>query len=222
MNKKFIPLILLSTALLMTGCAKKEKSKSNSGETPTSGQPGESEVVTGVKIELSTVGMSVASGSTYPASATNFTAGGKAWVASNGVGIAAAHKGKDSGYNELSAMQFRKADEDTKLRGSITNSEAITTTKITCVWLATYENEDSQYFPVVKAGSSASSLTAVSANETSTTGEDTGKKEYFSNKSASYEVYRHTTTYTIASGNTFFSLEGPSGGAGYVVSFTLA
>lgn len=39
MNKKFIPLILLSTALLMTGCAKKEKT--NSGEAPTSGQPGQ-------------------------------------------------------------------------------------------------------------------------------------------------------------------------------------
>lgn len=39
MNKKIIPLILLSTALLMTGCAKKEKG--NSGEAPTSGQPGQ-------------------------------------------------------------------------------------------------------------------------------------------------------------------------------------
>ncbi|MBR0439265.1 MAG: hypothetical protein IJK27_00685 [Bacilli bacterium] len=48
MNKKFIPLILLSTALLMTGCAKKEKSNSgaNPGDsTQTSGQPASGTVV---------------------------------------------------------------------------------------------------------------------------------------------------------------------------------
>lgn len=57
MNKKFIPLILLSTALLMTGCAKKEKS--NSGDAPTSGQPGQtSQTPTGSVVEFTSADFS--------------------------------------------------------------------------------------------------------------------------------------------------------------------
>lgn len=90
MNKKFIPLILLSTALLMTGCAKKEKTKSNSGETPTSGQPGQTSdtPASGTVIEFAKADFPVVSGAAYEAT-------------KNGVKVAISQGAINANYDEF-------------------------------------------------------------------------------------------------------------------------
>ena len=112
-------------------------------------------------------------------------------------------------------MQMKKAE------GTIKNNAALKkgATSVVCEWYATYESEESKYFPVVKAGAEAASLAAVNANEgASLTGASTGKTN---GGEKNYPIYKYTTTYTLPEGAVFFSLEASGSSASYVLSWTL-
>lgn len=130
----------------------------------------------------------------------------------NNVGLA--NKSYNPGLNSLNAVQVKKNNA-----AAITNTTAIEgMTTVTINWLATFGSEEAKYIPVVQAGTDASSLTAITANEAASaplTGVDTGVKD------KTYTVYSYVTTYTIPAGSTFFSF-GSNAGALYFTSIVLA
>ena len=214
-------LLVASAAVLLTGCSiiggkSAQTSSSHATGLSTTSQEPASQIV----IDRAATGLNADGDAVYPTAETKFQAGGKAFTATNGVGVCI-KKYNEGGYYDLACLQFNKADDSSKgrLRGAITNDSALSgITRIECVWYATYETEGTQYFPVVKQGTAAGSLAAVAADQTAElTGEATGKTH--KNGDKTYSIYKYTTTYTVS--GSFFSLEGPSGGAGYVASFTL-
>lgn len=164
-------------------------------------------------INLSATGISVAEG-VYPTESNNFTVNNVSFTANNGVGVASSSY--NAGMNALKCMQFNKAENGDRKKGAITNSAALSVTTVEITWYATYASEDTQYFPIVKAGAAANSLSAVSCNQTSTlTGESTGTKD------GSYDIYKYVTTYNV-SGKGFLSLEGSASTASFISQFKLS
>ena len=217
--KKLVPFALAASALLLAGCF-------NFGgkSTPTSGDPssqgGSSQPESAnIVIDRAALGLDADGNAVYPTTATSFQAGGKAFTATTGVGVCL-KKYNEGGYYDLACMQFNKQakDDGTRDRGAILNDAALSGyTSVECVWYATYAKEGTQYFPVVKQGSAAGSLSAVAADQTDElTGQETGKVH--NDNGTQRPIYKYTTTYTIT--GSFFSLEGPSGGAGYIGSYT--
>ena len=205
MNKKLF--VLLPVAMLtLTGCSG-DKDKDSEGE-------GE---VKELVIDKSVISPFVPEGKTYAGEAFNFKVSGVGFAGSAYVGCAAAHDGKDSGYNELGAIQLKKD------AGEIKNTDEYAATKIVIEWIATYSEEESKYWPKAFAGESTS-LTQVAAAEPSDTklvGTDTGKKEYFSDKDKSFGVYKFTSTFNLPANTKYFSVT-DSGGATYVTKITVS
>ena len=219
--KKTMLIMPVLLAFSLTGCSLLKnifnRGSNNSNSQQASSDSGSQQSSTsqsgGGTIKITLNDMNIVTTSVYPTNDTNFSVGGVDFIANNGVG-----KTKDSynpGYASLKCFQFNKADDESKdpvrKRGAITNPNSLPLTQIQMTWYSTYGERSSEYFPVVRAGSSAGSLSAVTCNQTSPiTGASTGVKD------GSYDVYSYVTTYTIASGNTFFSIEGASGYASYV------
>lgn len=228
--KKTMLIVPVLMAFALSGCSilgnifKKDNSSSNNSqqttqsESQSSGSSSSQSGPSGETITITLSTLNIQTESVYPTNPTDFTAGGVSFTATNGVGKA--NSSYNSGYASLNCMQFNKADDTSKdpvrLRGAIKNNSAISLVKVEVTWYATYDSEAPTYFPVVKAGSSASSLSAVSCDQTSDiSGEAVGIQD------KGYDVYRYVTTYTIGSGNSFYSLEGASGSASYISQFDL-
>lgn len=166
-----------------------------------------------IQIDINDIKDHVESGKTYPTAAFDFTTDGVSFSATAGVGVKTAERSGGNFLNDNNSLQFKK---DT---GTVAVKEAVTATKVTVHWFATYASETSQYHPKVKTGSSASAITtSVSCNEgTTVNGVKTGgvqAKTGSDNVTKDYDVYFYTTTYTI-SGSSYFSV-GDSGGATYI------
>ena len=187
--KKIIPFVMAASALMLAGCFNfGGKSNNNSQGNTTSNTTSQQPVEYVINLAAVNPTFNDAEKDTYPTEASAFQVGGVHFSATNGVGRPLAKN--NAGYNALNAMQFNKADDTsktpTRLRGAITNSDALSVTVVECYWYATYEEEETKYFPVVKAGDSADSLAAVAADQTSaTTGTATGQAN------GQYAVYEH-------------------------------
>ncbi len=224
----------MTLAFSMTGCSLLSKllpggnnsnssnssQQSSSGSSQSGSQSGSSSQGGGgglanpIEINLDVV--NIVTESVYPTDATNFTVGGQSFVATNGVGKVSASY--NAGLASFKCMQFNKAYDSAKSRdrGAITNSSALSLTKIEVVWYATFSPEETQYFPVMKGGASSSSLVSIACDQTtSLDGENTGVQD------GGHDVYKYETSYTVPSGNTFFSFEGASGSASYIAKITL-
>lgn len=132
----------------------------------------------------------------------------------SGSNVGLAKESYNPGLYSFNAIQIRK-----NVTEAITNTTAIEGMRIvTIYWLATFASENAKYFPIVQAGTDATSLTAITANEAASaplTGVDTGIVD-----SNSKNVYKYTTTYTIPEGSTFFSF-GSSNSTTYIQSIVL-
>lgn len=131
-----------------------------------------------------------------------------------GSNVGLANKSYNPGLNSLNAIQVKKNNP-----AAITNTTAIEgKTTVTINWLATFGSKDAEFIPVVQAGTDASSLTAITANEAASaplTGVDTGVKD------KENTVYSYVTTYTIPAGSTFFAF-GSNTGVLFFTSIVLA
>ena len=174
--------------------------------------------VTGLTIDAAGMNMaeSVGTGVYLPSDHT-FTISGVEFKAL-GSNVGLANKSYNPGLNSLNAVQVKKNNP-----AAITNTTAIEgKTTVTINWLATFGSEDAKYIPVVQAGTDASSLTAITANEAASAplkGVDTGVKEIVKGKETA--VYSYVTTYAIPAGSTFFSF-GSNTSVLYFTSIVLA
>ncbi|MCR5332716.1 MAG: hypothetical protein K6E11_01685 [Bacilli bacterium] len=209
MNKRL--LVLLPIALLtLTGC-NKDGSKDKSGD---DGGDVASEIV----IDKSVISPFIPEGKTYNSDPYNFDVGGISFNATAGVGLKSAEgTGKTNGLNELGAMQFKKA------AGVIKNTTEYPATKIVVEWLATYDSEESKYWPKANAGESTT-LSAVTASESSPlAGTDTGKQQHVEPQGKDpfeAKVYSYVSTFNLPAGTKYFSV-GDSGGATYITKITI-
>ena len=142
---------------------------------------------------------------TYPQADYEFSIGGVNFSATSGVGHKTANSSGGNYYYDQQALQFRKQGHE-KGAGVITVAQAVTASKITIHWFATYAEEASKYHPVVLVGESQDNIkTNVSCNEGSTIkGVKSGQKE------GDYDAYNYTTSYNL-SGKKYFAISAPAG-----------
>ena len=143
----------------------------------------------------------------YPSAAFDFEADGVSFSASKDVGIKKANTDGGNYFFEQGAIQMKRDGA-----GIITVKEATQAKTITVHWMATYEEEGSDYHPVIKVGSSVSAIsTSIPCNEgTTVKGVDSGSQEK-GGDGKDYKAYNYTTTYTIPAGNPFFSISSGKG-----------
>ena len=142
---------------------------------------------------------------TYPQADYEFSVGGVNFSATSGVGHKTRNQSGGNYYYDQQALQFRKQGHE-KGAGVITVLQAVSASKITVHWFATYAEEASKYHPVVLVGDSQDNIkTNVSCNEgASVKGVKAGAKE------GDYDAYNYTTTYNL-SGKKFFAISAPAG-----------
>lgn len=169
--------------------------------------------VTGLTIDAAGMNMADAVSGVYLKEDHTFTIEGIEFKALGG-NVGLANASYNPGLNSLNAVQVKKNNP-----AAITNTTAIEGKEtVTINWLSTRNSADAQYIPVVQAGTDATSLTAITANEAASaplTGVDTGVMD------KTYNVYSYVTTYAIPAGSTFFSF-GSNAGAVYFTSIVLA
>ena len=143
---------------------------------------------------------------TYPDSDFDFSLGGVNFHATSGVGNKTSNDGGGNYYFEQNALQFRKQGHENGEAGVISVTEAVSASKITIHWFATYASEETKYQPVVLTGDKADAITTnVAANEGSPVqGVKANAKE------GERDAYNYTTTYNI-SGKNFFAVSAPNG-----------
>lgn len=153
---------------------------------------------------------------TYHTDPVNFETDNTKWTYSPDAGLANAQYNAE--YGARGVFQFKKNS------GSVYNSEALTAgySKVTVKFYATYETQEEKYLPVVKEGTAADALTAVTANEAApVTGTDAGFiGSVNSNTGVEYQAYDYTITYNVKADSTFFSI-GAGAGALYLYSIVL-
>lgn len=171
--------------------------------------------VTGLTIDAAGMNMADAISGVYLTADHTFTIDGIEFTAKGSV-VGLAKESYNAAMYSFNAVQIKKGNP-----AAITNTTAIEgKTTVTINWLAQFASEDAKYFPIVQAGTDATSLTAITANEAASaplTGVDTGILDA-NNKNA----YKYTTTYTIPEGSTFFSFGSTANGVCFVESIILA
>ena len=202
MNKRIF--VLLPIALLtLTGCNKDKKGDDDPGSS-----------VSEIVIDKSVISPFIEEGKTYPSSAYQFEISGIHFDATAGVGVANVSSKGSSGYNELNALQLKKD------AATIKNTDEFEATKIVVEWLATYDSEESKYWPKASAGATTA-LSAVTAAESSPlAGTATGKKQQ-GGDSKDHDVYSFVSTFNLPAGTKYFSV-GDSGGATYITKITIS
>ena len=121
--------------------------------------------------------------------------------------------GSKDNTQKLKYIQVRKdANDNSKPNGIIKNIDPLTgVTKIRIVWLATYASEDTKYFPGVKAGETADSVSVVAANQTAAL---SGEKLNWQTTDASPKTaYQYVCTYTLPANSSYIQIYGTTAGA---------
>ena len=140
----------------------------------------------------------------------DFTTDGTKWAYSDQFGLPSAEY--NPGYAEHNLFQAKKN------AGAVYNTEALVAgyTKITVKFFAKFESQAAQYLPVVKEGTAADALTAVTADAADPLpGTAAGWSD------GSNAQYEYTCTYNVKADSTFFSI-GAGAGALYLESIVVA
>ncbi len=152
-------------------------------------------------------------GATYLAADAEFEYLGAKWVATSG-SIGRPTAKNQPTYNQMGLFQVKKG-----VTGFVSKEAISGVTKITITWYATYDSEDTNYFPLVKVGDTADAAkVAVACDQTEKlNGEETGLKDGTTNDRA---IYKYVNTYTLDGSAKFFEISA-NGGALYIDTIVL-